>query len=275
MRAAALAILLALLTLPAALAEPPDLSDPDAERIISELFIPPAQISEEWWREYRERMALVEEAPERFAPILRERLMRRLPTTLDEYRVGDPQWAINEPHAGDPNPPAGSLLRIVSYLPLAHAEPILQEYFERINPLALEATRRHWEAKEAALATGRHTSDDWVRTLEVYRAITGARSSATNLAKTLGSGVFYDDYVAMLTSDDPIAQATGAAYTRGNLDAILAWRPDALPEILEATTRLSASDQPRVAEAGRALMEAVRKSLQSPARDNTRADPPR
>ncbi|MFG0275474.1 MAG: hypothetical protein ACF8QF_10495 [Phycisphaerales bacterium] len=271
MRPGALAILLTLLTPPSLLAASYSPSDPGASRIIN-YFVN----STGWNPElHHESVAAVQAAPDRFAPILRERLAR-VPATLDEYDLDDPRWVLNG-RPGDPDARLGTqsekLLGIVGLLPLDHAEPILQEFFDKVNPLALEAERRFWDAKDAALATDQQRTDETLRIGKVTRAFTTARGHATNLAKTLGSDVYYDDYVAMLTSDDAIAQATGAAYTRGNLDAILAWRPDALPEILEATTRLSASDQPRVAEAGRALMGAVRQSLQSPMRDDTRADP--
>jgi hypothetical protein len=273
MRPAALAILLTLLAAPAALGQQSAPADPEANRIIN-YFINSTGWSPEL---HHQRVAAIEAAPDRFAPILRARLAR-VPATLEEYDLDDPRWVLNG-RPGDPDARLGTqaekLLGIVGLLPRDLAEPILQEFFDKVNPLALEAERRFWDARDAALATDQQRTDETLRTGEVTRAFTTARGHATNLAKTLGSEVYYDDYVAMLTSDDPISQATGAAYTRGNLDAIIAWRPDALPEILEATTRLSASEQPRVAEAGRALMDAVRQTLQSPPRDDTRADPPR
>jgi len=207
----------------------------------------------------RQMLDVVSIAPAHFAPAIRDRLMR-LPNTLEEYLLDlkrdDPRYSITVSermrHFG---PPAQRLLVVVPHLAPEHAEPILQEFFDKVNPLALEAERRHWEAKDAALAAGRKTSKEWVNTLEVYRHLSGVRGRAIKVARDFDSVIFYDDFLAMLTSDDPVAQETGANYTRGYLDKIIQKRPEAVARIAEAMPRLLASEDPRVARAGRALMK--------------------
>ncbi|MFG0275473.1 MAG: hypothetical protein ACF8QF_10490 [Phycisphaerales bacterium] len=245
-------------------------SDPEAERIV-DAFVTATGHSPEL---YHERRAAVRAAPERFVPILRERLSQ-IPATLDEYDPDDRACILN----GHLNPRSGSqaatLLGIVGLLPLVDAEPILQEFFDKVNPLAVEAERRYWRERDIANAAGRKTGRELVDTKEVYLALSGARGQAIKVAKNLDSDIFHDDFLAMLASDDPVAQETGANYTRGNLEAIVERNPEALAQIVDATSRLGASDDPRVAKAGRTLMEAVRQTLQSPPRDNTPADPAR
>lgn len=238
-------------------AQPKD--TPDPERVIGQLLYGQPSHMGELWVERRE---LVKSDPTTYAPVIRERLMR-LPATLDEYTVDDPRWVVNNAH----RPPHGAvdrLMFLVSLLGREHAGPILQEFFDKVNPLALEATRRHWNAKDAALAAGRRTSEEWVRTSEVYQRLSGARSQAIKVAAQLNSDVLYDDFVAMLTSADTVAQTTGAAYTRGYLDEILERWPEATPQIVEAAARLSASEDARVAEAGRSLMQRVRQEIGAP-----------
>jgi hypothetical protein len=268
MRPAALAILLTLLVPPAALAEPPDASRP--EQIVQQmLYAQAAMRGPDWWRE---RIEMVQGDPATFAPLIRERLLSGVPPTLDEYTLDDSQWVMNE-SSRFPHGAVRPFMRIVALLPLDHAEPILQEFFDRVNPLAIEAERRYWRERDIANAAGMKTGEALVEAKEIYLALAAARGHATNLAKHLDSDIFYDDYVVMLTSDDPVAQETGANYTRGNLDKIIEQRPEFAAQIVEAAARLSASGDARVAEAGRSLTDAVRQTLQSPPRDDTRADP--
>jgi hypothetical protein len=247
-------------------------ADPEAPAQVLDqmLYAQAAHMGPEWWQE---RTELVQSDPAAYAPLIRDRLVSGLPASLEEFSLDDPRWITTRTNQF-PSGAALAIMRIVRLLPAQHAEPILQEFFDKLNPLVLEADLRRWQAEDAyqAKADG---AEQMMKKVGEYGRLRTARTMGVDAAADLDSAILFDDFLAMLTSDDAIAQATGAAYTRGNLDAIIAWRPDALPEILEATTRLSASDQPRVAEAGRALMDAVRQTLHSPPRDDTRADPPR
>jgi len=221
----------------------------------------------------------VVERPGHFAPAIREQLMR-LPDTLEEYMLDlereEPRYSITRQERMQPyGSPAQYLLAVVSYLDREHAEPILQEFFDKVNPIVLESKRRYWEAKDAANAAGLKTSDELTSVLEVYHAASGAQGQAARVAKDFGSEIlFYESYLTMLMSDDPVAQETGANYTRGYLKQILERRPDAAARIVEAAARLSASGDAKLAKAGRSLMDRLRQELPSEPRDETRPDQP-
>jgi hypothetical protein len=267
-------ILALLLTLaPPAHARQAAPADAEAERILGDFIA--IRSGGIWHAEsYNARAAAIEAEPERFAPILRERLSR-LPATLDEYDPDDPKWVVNAYAAPRRGAQSASLLGAVELLGREHAEPILQEFFDRVNPLALEATRRYWRERDIANAAGRKTGRELVDAKEVYLALSGARGQAIKVAKNLDSDTFHDDFLVMLTSDDTVAQTTGAAYTRGSLDEILERRPEAIPQVVEAAARLSASEDPRVAEAGRSLTTKIRETLPIDQRDDAQTDPRR
>jgi hypothetical protein len=261
MRPAALAILLTLLVPPAASAKPPDLSDPD--KVVSDMAYGAAgHMGREWWEARKEA---VRRDPATYAPFIRERLMR-LPATLDEYSVDDPQWVINRPSPGHPGSLVRPLMSILILLPPAQAEPVLQEFFDRVNPLALEAHRRYWAAKDADDPRDRERNDIWT-------SFARGRSEAIRVAMRMHSPIFIDDVLAMLESDDDAARYTGAVLADQYVLEFAAERPEALARVVAAASELNESANPKLAPAARALTERIRSLVQPEPRDDTRADP--
>jgi len=257
MRPMILALLLALA--PPAVAQQAAPADPEAERILGDFIA--VRSGGIWHSEsYKERAAAIEAEPERFAPILRERLSR-VPATLEEYDPDDPKWVVNDYGDYRQGPQAGALLGAVALLGREHADPILQEFFDRVNPLAIEAERRVWQAEDAYRA-GVEGADEMVREAgKVLRAMRGGRAQAVNLALELESPIFVDDITAMLFRNDPAARVGGAEFAGYYIPHFAADRPDAVAKARAGAAALFASDNPRVARAGRRLLERLDKEL--------------
>jgi len=154
-----------------------------------------------------------------------------------------------------------ALLGAVALLGREHADPILQEFFDRVNPLAIEAERRVWQAEDAYRA-GVEGADEMVREAgKVLRAMRGGRAQAVNLALELESPIFVDDITAMLFRNDPAARVGGAEFAGYYIPHFAADRPDAVAKARAGAAALFASDNPRVARAGRRLLERLDKEL--------------
>lgn len=255
MRTAMLSLLI--LTAPT-LAPAQPVKPPDPEYIIDRLMHPPYSSGPDRMREYQEERALVGERPELFALILRDRLMRGLPATLDEYRVDDPKWVINRPSPGNPNPPAFSLLRIVAYLGREHAEPIIAEFFQKAQALATEARRRHWQERADAESRGEKSNDRVHAAWLVWAQCTGGASKAVEAAKWLKSPVLVDPLLAMLTRDDAPERYDAASFASYYFPEIADQRPDAIVRARALAEDLAFSENPEVVEAGRRLQERLR-----------------
>jgi hypothetical protein len=248
----------------AAIAQPPALTwdgslpDRDDPKAVVDFIVKPRR--DLWVEGLPEAKQMVRDDPARFAPEVRDRLMR-VPATFDEYSVNDPRWVISRQEAYNFGVPAEVILSVVELLGREHAEPILQEFFDKVNPLALEAQRRRWLAVDAYRA-GEDGADELVREAgEIRVAISSARGQTLQTALRLESPIFVDDITAMMFRNDPAERVDGAGLAAYYIPHFAAERPDAVAKVRAGAASLFASENPRVANAGRRLMERLDKEL--------------
>jgi len=240
-----------------AIGQPPNSHNTEAA---VEFLIAPRR--DNWVAGLQELQQAVRNDPARFAPVVRDRLMR-LPTTLDYYALTDARWSVNPPIAGWPYPSTNAILPVVDLLGRSHAEPILREFFDRVQPLAVEARRRFWQSEDAWIAAGKPARGPDARVpRETWSRFTNARGQTLMVAHRLESPIFIDDILNMLHSDDVAVRDAGA----GIVSYILYFadqRPDAIQKLWELVATLAASKNPKDVFAARSMQNKLDAATQS------------
>ncbi|RMH29233.1 MAG: hypothetical protein D6692_04495, partial [Planctomycetota bacterium] len=241
----------------------------DAAAVVA--FVVGGPRDDQWVAGLQEATEWVRANPARYAPAVRDLLMQ-LPPGLDEYRVDDTHWSVGGVSDSWPYPTYMSIMPVVELLGREHAEPILREFAGAVLPLALEAKRRYADVearwRPAWVAAGKPVGDARFEHAELVpllrekeetgaavRWLTSAWVRSVSTARRLGSPIFVDDSLTMLSDPDPIVRAWGA-WMAGYVLQFAEERPDAVAALRAAAERLEASDVDSDQKAAAAIRDA-------------------